>query len=306
MKDVDGISDILLALLMLVGGEPARGEELAALLYSNTYCNRREVYLYNGMITLITDYEKTRSIKGASSPVVRTLDDLTSSLFFSYITFIRPIYNQVATSIASACPDHHHLFVHRGGKLASASISTKIKPIFLEHVKCMVGLRDYRQGLIAIQTFLWDSKPAFLRHVLPLDSQAGHSRAIKESWYANPSNEAFFDLGTLKLHQFLACSYLWHEALHLKCWRPPFINQLSSGSLARSIDSGEPRESKKCANASETGSASTSATPQPTPGIVPSAIITKRPIVAPESHTTYIEALRLLRTYRSDRNACFR
>ncbi len=97
-----------------VGGRGARGTEAALIQHSNMV-NNRHVFVFNGMLTIITNYSKTQSIQGHGVCVARCPSFAVSRLLLLLVTTVYPatlniypfVYSQSSKRThALTCMDH--------------------------------------------------------------------------------------------------------------------------------------------------------------------------------------------------------
>ena len=91
LTSVKQFVQILLTLIHLSSGQPARMTELQYLLLFNTSNHFRSIYVYDGYIQLVFDYNKTTSICQQSRKIIRFLPKKFNGIFLIYVTIIRTI-----------------------------------------------------------------------------------------------------------------------------------------------------------------------------------------------------------------------
>lgn len=91
METSDEMTALLLGLIHLVSGMPARGEEYTTMITCNMGPIPRSVYLINSRICLLTTYNKTRAQAQRNNVIPRFLDLISSKLFVWIIGVIRPV-----------------------------------------------------------------------------------------------------------------------------------------------------------------------------------------------------------------------
>ncbi|KAJ3924737.1 MAG: hypothetical protein NXY57DRAFT_1044686, partial [Lentinula lateritia] len=71
-SELDDIVRGLYYLICTTWGGGSRGTEIEHLLYANHPRNLRNVFIINGLLTIVTEYQKTQSIAGAGKLIART------------------------------------------------------------------------------------------------------------------------------------------------------------------------------------------------------------------------------------------
>jgi hypothetical protein len=83
--------NMLIALIHVSSGQPARAAELATLLIRNTQCAHRNVYWMHDTIMLCTAYHKGRNISGSDRIIPRFLPKDVAGLLLRYLVIVRPL-----------------------------------------------------------------------------------------------------------------------------------------------------------------------------------------------------------------------
>lgn len=71
-SQLDEIVRQLYYLISTTWGGGSRGTEIERLLYANNARNTRNVFVINGLLTIVTEYQKTQSLTGAGKLIART------------------------------------------------------------------------------------------------------------------------------------------------------------------------------------------------------------------------------------------
>ncbi|KAJ4478861.1 hypothetical protein C8J55DRAFT_561224 [Lentinula edodes] len=71
-SELDEIVRKLYYLISTTWGGGSRGTEIERLLYSNSPRNTRNVFVINGLLTILTEYQKTQSLTGAGKLIARS------------------------------------------------------------------------------------------------------------------------------------------------------------------------------------------------------------------------------------------
>lgn len=83
------VLEVILMLLHLTGGQPARGTELGKYLLQNVGATPRNLYICKGTFMVIQRYSKTNWVKENDVAIARFLPPEVSDILFSYLVTIR-------------------------------------------------------------------------------------------------------------------------------------------------------------------------------------------------------------------------
>ncbi|KAG0122598.1 hypothetical protein HOY82DRAFT_495545, partial [Tuber indicum] len=72
--------ELILILIHLTCGQPARGTELLSSQIANTHTHYRNLIIVEGQLSLLTKYNKTQSLLGKDNIILRTLPPCVSTL----------------------------------------------------------------------------------------------------------------------------------------------------------------------------------------------------------------------------------
>ena len=91
LNQAQHILELLLLLIHVSSGQPARGSELATVQLCNSETCLRSVFIVNKRVMLIQTYNKTRNMINAPDKVARFLPKSLSQLVVTYLYYIRPM-----------------------------------------------------------------------------------------------------------------------------------------------------------------------------------------------------------------------
>lgn len=89
LKDAWKFQQVMLTLMHLISGQPARATELATLKICNVAGNARSLYLYESQIMTVINYNKTTSRTGQERNIARFLPKKESMAFTVYLMIVR-------------------------------------------------------------------------------------------------------------------------------------------------------------------------------------------------------------------------
>ena len=86
---LEGFLDLLLLLVHICSGQPARGTETPGLRYRNT-ATHRNVFLEHGLVSTVTVWHKGYTATGSTKIIHRYLPREVGELLIYYLLLIRP------------------------------------------------------------------------------------------------------------------------------------------------------------------------------------------------------------------------
>lgn len=159
------LQKILLALLHVTGGGPARGTEIATYLVRNTSESQRSIFVLQGYMNIIARYNKTQACTQKMKPIIRMLPLSVSRLFLLYLLVVKPfevflVHNIHGYSAASRHSDY--LFVESGKPFDGEKVCGSITAEFARK-NLSLGFAQFRHFQSAmVRRFLDDRNVEFL------------------------------------------------------------------------------------------------------------------------------------------------
>jgi hypothetical protein len=236
---------LLMLLMYLTGGQPARGPELGSVKFRNSILSMRNLFFIGGKLFYTTEYTKSRAANNHSYFVVRYLPPEVAQLVLLYITYIRPfsnfLYNQIAFTKNSTDGDYLFCSEESPDKCWEGEVlSDVLQRESEDRLRVKINLWAYRHIVIAMakahvkeiaahfekDDAVWQqmlgSNPNFNIYAW----QAGHKRATNVSTYG--LDQAY--PGRLQpelLHEYLRISQIWHQWLGFR--ESIFIEMINNG-----------------------------------------------------------------------------
>jgi hypothetical protein len=87
---VDVLIKQILVCVHSTGGLPGRGTEVTTIKWCNTRQVMRNIFVYDGRLITVIEYNKTRASTNNSFYIVRVLPLVVSKILFQYIAYVRP------------------------------------------------------------------------------------------------------------------------------------------------------------------------------------------------------------------------
>ncbi len=236
-------SRLLLVCVHFSGGMPGRAPEVTTIRYQNSRQVMRNVFVYNGRLATITEYQKARSRTNHAFYVVRVLPQLVSKILFQYLAYIRPFTNSLTheepqprpfvTEHASASSrmDSPLAFpAEKGEPWSSDQMTAAIKEQAQKTCKAPLGIATYRQVIIAIaKRHVANIAKPFNLYAVPTNSATHNPCHNPWLWFARQTSHTLQMFTTSYaidqshptrlqpelIHQYEIVSGLWHQWLRM-------------------------------------------------------------------------------------------
>lgn len=242
--------ELLLVLTHITCGQPPRGTEILSVLVSNSETHRRHVFIIDGQLVLITNYNKNQSVTGRENFILRGLPDCISKLWVAYLAYTKPVLAYAEKIFHHQCtlssdkstsayafhtkplyqgitpPNTAKLLFHsRQARWKSKRLTDLLQYYGSDYLSFHdLGISIYRH--IAISIFrnrmthvkLIDPRQP---HQIPTPiptRQAGHSTLTSRRYYA-PEVSHFNSLDRETLELFQDASRAWHKHFDLNTHR---------------------------------------------------------------------------------------
>jgi superfamily II DNA helicase RecQ len=223
---VDAFRTKLWVLVHITGGQPARGTELLAVRHQNASAGaRRNIFLDNGLVTLVSDYHKGYNTSGRLKIIHRFIPAEISLLIVRYLWLILPFYEQLTVYYY---PDRTLSDFLWPNLVDTTYSSTVVRTALQRESRLRLGqtldLQSYRHIAIGIsrrylqQEYSFpaaSSGPEDEAHPETddiLDLQAAHTSHVAGAVYARGLQEMPQTLWTQRDH-FRRASVQWHHFL---------------------------------------------------------------------------------------------
>ncbi|KAG8792324.1 hypothetical protein FRC12_006447 [Ceratobasidium sp. 428] len=204
-------------LLHTIGGQPGRGTEFIQIFFSNMKNRVRNIYmLAPGQLIYVLFYNKTTSQTGYDRVVAHAIPWRLARLLLIVRALVTPFIVQIYTSEIdndARAMQLHAVFAQDGVQMTSDQLSRILDDWFAENMHVNIGLRLYRQFVIAVQRRLMAAAFEVIKQILAaIDSQGGHSTETAEANYAILPEEAHM-LNNDTIRKYVAVSRWWWRIL---------------------------------------------------------------------------------------------
>lgn len=210
----------------------ARGSEIEHLQYVNRH-SRRNVYFVNGLLTFVSDYNKTTAINGTSTLIPRAVPPRLARIYILLFAVLYPTASYLCTALGMvprAQLYQRYVFVRGARTLDPIAMSDILQDRTWLGLQCSMGLRHTRQLIIfilknAIRIVLEEGKEGAALDIL--HDLCGHSARTAESHYAIDSN-TIHEVTTDQLQQShrLALAHQEYFGLGYADLRSPSVDEV--------------------------------------------------------------------------------
>jgi hypothetical protein len=154
---VNKFLEVLLLLIHITGGQPARGTEIIGLMHINTTYHRN-IFIEEGLVAIVTSYHKGYTCTGSTKIIHRYLPSEVSELFVFYVWLILPFVRKAGLlQRKKKCPadalESHSPFLWPLSKdqaWLSARLSSVLRQESQDRFKTPLGTATYRHIAIAM------------------------------------------------------------------------------------------------------------------------------------------------------------
>ena len=219
MRTCSTVVEIILFLIHLSSGQPARGVELMTYNITKPAHSSRSVYFNQGTIMLITTYWKGRNNSNSDRPIARFLPKEFAQLLLIYLSVIRPtevfftrVIHRNTDEDDSVGNYNRYLFVRNGHRMNSEQCSTSFQKLFLQQHGFHLSFRQFRQIVISFTSKLIQTHNEAISDNM-LDEQAGHGTATAGRFYGRMASEDHSAFSRNARYAYFLCSIKWHQIL---------------------------------------------------------------------------------------------
>ncbi|KAI9654011.1 MAG: hypothetical protein M1829_001106 [Trizodia sp. TS-e1964] len=153
--------DLLLMCIHLTGGQPARGPEIGSIKHANSTQFSRNIFVFQGLVAIVTCYDKSRTMRDSMHYIVRYLLQEVGLMVVEYLAYVRPF----VTAIERGQPTHRsseYFWIGCKDPFKDTYVTKIFKRMMQKYLGRNLNLRDYRHIAIAIaQEFLHEDLAIF-------------------------------------------------------------------------------------------------------------------------------------------------
>ena len=216
---VDKFLEILLLLVHITGGQPARGTEILSLRYVNTICGyHRNIFTDHGVVNTVTTYHKGYNVTGSIKIIYRFLPKEIGELVIYYLWLVLPFCQQLDLLVfRSQEQPSPFLWPKHGGRdcWASERLSQVLKREFRNELQVPMSITVWRHLAIAISRkhlACGGFKRDYELDDTTFDKQSAHSSRTTGSVYARGLEEAAGHVEARR-SEYRKVSREWHAFL---------------------------------------------------------------------------------------------
>jgi superfamily II DNA or RNA helicase len=227
-RTCDDLLAMLLVLLHLTGGQPARGTELRSIRHSNTVAGEeRNIFIDEGMLAYVTRYHKGWAMRGTSKVIHRYAPREVADLLIWYLWLVKPFGDALQRFLGIELPEGAFLWTTGDGNpWPDARMARALSTAFEAGMGCEMGVLQYRHIAIAIGRRHTQRKFEDDDEDDAADLQAGHTSKIGNMLYGRPVTEMQGAVTSTR-QAYRDVSLGWHEFLRFGKPRRSFADESS-------------------------------------------------------------------------------
>lgn len=241
--EVNSFLEVLLPLVHVTAGQPARGTEITVLQHTNSRTGSRNIYIDRSMVCIYTRYNKNNMLTNRQKPIFRFLPFPVGQMLVYYLWLVLPFYQTTVGNLDSKCYNSSFIFTD---DIVSTTYSEhtwsteKLSSLLCEFFGTAIGVKmncaSYRHIAIAIarkwlnltvvtnsvsdpdnmneNNYYSDDNLEQPYHNDIWDLQAGHSTQTALRKYARLIGECHLSNQT-EIDKYCYVSKVWHDFLLL-------------------------------------------------------------------------------------------
>ena len=220
------LQTLLVALLQVCSGSPARATEACILQVCNTDLAGRHLFISRGQVLFTSSYHKGRNMDGGvGKPVARFPDAVTSGLLLVYLIVVRPLETVVVKAICGnedpgtkQVTEHRdYLFASRGRYMDARSLRERFQDA-MNLVGISFGVNQYRHfqtGAVKHLLGIEQTDGVASDALNALHRQSGHSVNTAHRIYGVGELD-MRSMSSIEMESFRHSSMLWLRAIGMK------------------------------------------------------------------------------------------
>lgn len=228
-KQVTKFLEMLIVLVQMTWGQPARGEEVTGLRLVNGINRDRNIFIIDGQVVLVSQYHKSQAHFDSPKVIPRFLPDHIGQLIIAYIVYIRPLTDRWEAEhhalCGTVCAPSDFIWSSGTSPQQSSWMSQAMAKWTQHYIGRSLSLQPWRHVAIAISRKLARqqglTQPDFEdeeddeseHYEVPDDLAAGHTSQTAAKY--GVTIDVLKKLSADSLETFRAVSYRWHRFLGL-------------------------------------------------------------------------------------------
>jgi len=217
---VTAFQETLLLLVYLTGGQPPRRKELTTLQWANSWSRMRNIFVVDGTVAVITEYNKSEVRSGRPKVVVRYLPRAVGRMVVAFVAEVVPFaeFLDVCCGRPLASAETRSLLWHRDGQAwPEDDLTQLVRTATWDGLKVQMGPRDWRNVAVAVdvekirpQLSVEDDVVEAINHTY----QAGHGPDVERAHYGLTAAD-LVGTSARTLAKFFDCSARFHRFMGL-------------------------------------------------------------------------------------------
>ena len=149
LRTIDRFRELLLLIIHICGGQPARGSEITAIRFRNGFMQDRNIFVIHGQVVIVTRYHKSQSQWDKPKVIPRFLPWRVGQLLAVYLAYVQPIQELLAAQINSSWPSDY-LWANEHGPWETDRLTRALGTETSKRLGFRLTTHDYRHVAISI------------------------------------------------------------------------------------------------------------------------------------------------------------
>ena len=141
--------ELLLALIHMTAGQPARGEEITPIRHRNGFLQERNIFVIDGQVMFVTRYHKSQALFGRPKVIPRFLPWRVGQLLAVFLMHVQE-FKEDLDQQTNGLPRSDHLFYDKHGSWSTENLTKVLQRETAIRMELKLGTLDYRHAVISI------------------------------------------------------------------------------------------------------------------------------------------------------------
>lgn len=220
LRHCQQLQSILLILLQVCSGAPARATEVGSIQVRNTPHATRHIFLLKGRLFTVTSYHKSRSLQeGRGKPIPRFPDKVTARLVLVYLVLVKPLETALQKALRKEDNDFENganFHFTADGEPAAADILRSRFSNTMKSVGIPLNTSQYRQYHAGVvKTFMNAAQTLEIDQPTVLHWRAAHTSTTAHNLYGI-SDLDLRNLTSSEMEAHRVAAEAWHRLLGIE------------------------------------------------------------------------------------------
>ena len=170
--------ELLLVLIHMTAGQPARGEEITPIRHRNGFLQERNIFVIDEQVMFVTRYHKSQALFGRPKVIPRFLPWRVGQLVAVFLTYVQE-FKEDLDQQTNGLPRSDHLFHDKHGSWSTENLTKVLQRETAIRMELKLGTLDYRHVVISIgRKYIG---PGFMRELKVHDQMEDEDTDVIES-----------------------------------------------------------------------------------------------------------------------------